>query len=295
MRRMFHRRRYFNRCFTGRQLVAAGCAGLTLCAGLLLKPRHAAGVELKSAYHSYSIPDYGGEERILNVFEAKDGHLVLQFFYMDHDVAKVDYFDTRSGTRLFPERESQMANDSTLALHLLPAGLKPLTPETKFKARNGASVHADFEGGSRCGFPYSLPITIDPPGDGDEVRIELFERRAKPGLWKGACSGEPVALQYEETGYRLFYPGGGGFLADTDSRHLVWIGLDGRCDLGTDNPDIIAVPYEELREIIFDGADTEMGPGADNFTRAEAFIQEHARSDTAAPAAPPRTTLADKR
>ena len=291
---MFHRRRYVTR-----QLIAAASAGLAACAGLLFGLRDAAGAEIKPAeikpadvkafYHSYSIPDYGSEERILSVFEAGDGHLVLQFFYMDHDTAKVDYFDTRTAARLFPDQEKAMANDSALALHLLPAGLKPLTPETKFKARNGASVHADFEGGSRCGFPYALPITIDPPGDGAEVRIELFARRAKPGLWKGACSADAVALQYEETGYRLFYPGGGGFLADTDSRHLVWISLDGHCDLeagdlkpdgqkaGDAEADIIAVPYEELRDIIFDGADSTTGPGAENFARAEAFIEAHAR------------------
>jgi hypothetical protein len=272
MRRIFHRRRYF----TSRQLIAAGCAGLALTAGLMLRPRHAAGAERKPSYHSYSIPDYGGEERILNVFQAADGHLVLQFFYVDHDVAKVDYFDTSSGKSLFPGQEVAMAKDSALALHLLPAGLKPLTPETQFKARNGASVHADFEGGSRCGFPYALPITIDPPGDKPEVRIELFEERAKPGFWKGACNGEPVALHYEETGYRLFYPGGGGFLADTDTRHLIWIGLDGHCDLSADNDDIIAVPYEEMREILFDGANDSEGPDADNFARVETFIQAHA-------------------
>ena len=297
-----HKRRMFSQG----QFIAAATAGSALCIGMLAGMNHAHGATMNPATlnpklalalpqsapatapaprlaplslaHSYSVPAYGSEEHITRVYQAGDGHFVLGFSFRDHGVAKADYFDTLKNTRLFPDQEAAMAADGGWRWSWrLPKGLKPLTPDTIFNAGNGASVHADSEGGDRCGFPYALPITIDPPGGRPQVRIELFEKRPAPGFWKGACGDEAVALHYEETGYQLFYAGGDGFLVDTDSRHLVFVGWDGHCDLSADNRDIIAVPYEEFRDVLFDGAEESEGPGPDNFARAEAFIKSHAR------------------
>jgi hypothetical protein len=279
---MFQRKRLF----TEEQFIWAAFVGMALCVGMLAGSRHAAGAVLPSHFaalpahalaHSYSVPAYGSEERVTRIYQAGDGHFVLAFSYRDHGMAKVDYFDTLSGARLFPGQEDALATDNGLERKLLPAGLKLLTPDSDVTAFNGATVHADSEAGSRCGFPYASPITIDPPAGKPEVRVELFARRPAPGFWKGACSEETVALHYEETGYQLFNAGGEGVLVDTDSRHLIFIGWDGHCDMSAENSDIIAVPYEKLRDILFDDADDSVGPGPAAFARAEAFIRAHAR------------------
>src|ERR1700742_5031236 len=109
MRRIFHRRRVLTAC----QLIAAACAGLAICAGLLYHTHHATGRTLP-LYRSYSIPAYGGDERIIGAYRAKDGHFVLHFLYRDHGVAKADYFDTARAARLFPDQEAALAKDGSL-------------------------------------------------------------------------------------------------------------------------------------------------------------------------------------
>lgn len=227
---------------------------------------------------SITMPIFGDHQNITTVWQRTDGHIVFEFFYRKDGRSFVDFFDTRTGKRLFPDRAEEMAHSPGMALQ---RSLRPKTL-TKVEAEHFYSIegpsgysakHGGYEGGSLCGVQYSSPIEITTK---DVYRFAIYSRSISPRKFNSPCGGGEVSLNYKEASVRFLSADKYGFWALLpDQSTIARFDWNAKSRFFEGRSDPVLVPYAEMDEVRKHAEDRT--PAQKEYEKAERLIQLYSR------------------
>jgi hypothetical protein len=202
------------------------------------------------------IPKYGDNELIEGSYIANDGHLVIKFAYNDQGKSKVDFYDTRTRQRLFPDQAKELAHDNRLVARLpYSAGLAEIGDGGPAYLTNDITVREEGSSTKICEWPYSTSLVIDAPGK-KPIRKTIAVRRDQPKTQRHAryCGGgdETLTTRYDvPSPIEIFSDGRDGFFAQPfGSRYLIHFDRDLNSEFFKGRDDIVLVKPDALESII---------------------------------------------
>jgi hypothetical protein len=207
----------------------------------------------------FKIPRYGDDTHIVGEFVAPDGHLVLEFVYRDQGKTKADFYDTRRNERLFPDQETQIANDNALEARLVQsAGLRKLLPSGMLRLRDGTIVSSQYTGGTLDEWPYSIVLTLQRPGAPNiEKMVALKAEKPETKEYNRNGASEELVTRYRVPGIDFLSDGGDGFFAQIDqSPYLIHFDSRGNSTFFSGKDDAVLIPAEDL--LRFAGSSTQL-------------------------------------
>jgi hypothetical protein len=258
------------------------CVRQAVIAALLLTAGSANAAQLKGS-EAITMPIFGDSQHVMDVWQKPDGHLVFQIFFRNGGHAFTDFFDTQTGTRLFPARAEEMANshDDVLERSLRPKELtKVKTSLFSLAGPPGYSVKSGgYEGGSLCGVQYSSPIEIRTK---DMLyRFAVYSKVAQPRKFNSPCDTGEVRLHYREASVYFVSADESGFwVLLRDQSAMARFDWSGTSKFFNGRADPVLVPYEEMNAVREHVEDH--GPAQKGYDRAEQLIQRYSRRQLAA-------------
>ena len=229
----------------------------------------------------YALPVYGAEEVIWDVYTAADGHFVVEFVYRDAAGVEDDFFDTRTGQRLYPTQNRALATDNALKAKLVQAaGLTIHRRNDMTGVPDGKLITVAVEGGRLCEpVPYLKAVSVSQPGQ-EPVKFAVFTRRSTPWTLhpQHGCGPAALTTRYASPNPGFYTAGPAGFFAKLDGLpYLIWFDWNGHSTFFRHRADVIQVPFAEISKILRDSRDDHEVPSQTTYLKIEALIETYAR------------------
>ncbi len=253
-------------------LLALGCATAANAAMPIVPP----------AGGGYAVPVYGEKEELFGVYQAPDGHLVLEFIYQDQSGTEDDFYDTRTRQRLFPAQAYTLARDNAVKAKLVSdTGLKKLQVNDLTAMPTGNLLLKVAEHGPQCRpLPHFLAFSVEQAGH-SAVQFSLFTPEAASAQ---AC-GQPFAFRYGMLNCGFYAANSDGFFATVYGKpFLIWFDWNGHSTFFNGRSDIVQVPFGDLSRALGNaerngaGAPPEIAPIVDAVTGRYAQSQLHRKA-----------------
>jgi hypothetical protein len=162
----------------------------------------------------------------------------------------------RRNVRLFPDQETQIANDNALEARLVrSAGLRRLFSTFDLKLRDGTVVSSRYIGGTICAWPYGVVMTLQRPGaPAIEKMIALKAEKPETREYNRGCRGldsEELLTRYRVPGVFFLSDGGDGFFAEFDQPpYLIHFDSRGNSTFFSGKDDAVLIPAEDLLQFV---------------------------------------------
>lgn len=230
----------------------------------------------------YAVPIYGEKEELFGVYQATDGHLVLEFIYQDQNGTEDDFYDTRIRQRLFPAQAYTLARDNVVKAKLVSdAGLKQLRVNDLTAMPMGNLLLKITEHGPQCRpLPHFLVFGVEQAGH-SPIQFSLFTPEAASAQ---AC-GQPFAFRYGMLGCGFYAANRDGFFATVYGKpFLIWFDWNGHSTFFNGRSDIVQVPFGDLSRALGNaerngaGAPREIAPIVDATISRYAQDQMHRKA-----------------
>ena len=238
---------------------------------------HADAAQLRQQ-SSVTMPIFGERQYITRVWKSPESHLVFEFFYRNGSHAFTDFFDTRTGKRLFPDRAEEMANSPGGALQDILRPKELLRVKTSLFSLEGPHYivrSGPYEGGSLCQIQYSSPLEITT----DILtlyRFVIYSRLPSPRKFSSPCTTTDASLNYEEVSVQFVAADKSGFWVLLPHQSaMVRFNWKGQSSYFSGRADPVLVPYKAIDQARKHVEDR--GPTQSEYAKAEDVIRSYSR------------------
>jgi hypothetical protein len=250
-------------------LLALGCATAANATTPIVPP----------AEGGYAVPIYGAKEGIYDVYQAPDGHLVLEFIYQDQNGTEDDFYDTRTRQRLFPAQAYTLAHDNAVKAKLVSAaGLKKLQVNDLTAMPVGNLLLKITDHGPDCRpIPNFLTLSVEQAGR-KPVEFALFAPTTN--VWVRRC-GQHFTFHYGLVGAGFYAVGLSGFFMNVygyGCPFLIWLDWNGHSTFFNGRKDIVQVPFGDLGRALSNAERNSDGAPRELTAIVDATISRYAQA-----------------